>query len=81
MRKVVVEFDEQTFKRLEQVAADSSRGRSDFIRGAVRRALWELEGERAPEDSSVAEVTELESGAVRRTNERRSGRARAKRRR
>jgi hypothetical protein len=43
MRKVVVDFDEQTFKRLEQVASDSSSRRSDFIRGAVRRALWELE--------------------------------------
>lgn len=43
MRKVVVDFDDQTFKRLEQVASDSSSRRSDFIRGAVRRALWELE--------------------------------------
>jgi metal-responsive CopG/Arc/MetJ family transcriptional regulator len=47
MRKVVVEFDEQTFKRLERVASDSSSRRSDFIRGAVRRALWELEEQTA----------------------------------
>ncbi len=77
----MVEFDEQTFRRLEQVAADSSRGRSDFIRGAVRRALWELEGETAPEDELLSEVSQAEVVAVRRTANQRSPRRRAKRRR
>ncbi len=43
--EVVVEFDEQTFQAARAgIASDSSSRRSDFIRGAVRRALWEARG-------------------------------------
>ena len=43
MKQVLVEIDDETAARLESVASGRSRKRSEFIRLAVRRALWELE--------------------------------------
>jgi Arc/MetJ-type ribon-helix-helix transcriptional regulator len=43
--KVLVELDDDTAKKLERVAPARSRQRSEFIRTAVRRALWEREEE------------------------------------
>jgi hypothetical protein len=38
-----VEFDDETAARLERVAPARSRKRPEFIRPAIRKALWELE--------------------------------------
>lgn len=43
MIKVLVELDDDTAARLERVAPSRVRRRSEFIRAALRRALWELE--------------------------------------
>lgn len=44
--KMLVELDEATYRRLEQVAPAKSRARSAFIRTAIQKSLWELEEER-----------------------------------
>jgi predicted transcriptional regulator len=43
MKQLLVELDDDMAARLEQVAPSRSRRRSDFIRAAIRRALWDLE--------------------------------------
>lgn len=43
MKQVIVELDDETVERLEQVAPGRSRRRSEFIRAAIRTALWEAE--------------------------------------
>lgn len=48
MKAFLIELDPETAARLEKVAPGRSRRRSDFIRAAIRRALWEVE-ERATE--------------------------------
>lgn len=43
--KVLIDLDEETAKKLEEVAPARSRLRSEFIRAALRRALWDREEE------------------------------------
>lgn len=43
MKQLLIEIDEDMAKRLERVAPTRSRRRSEFVRSAIRRALWELE--------------------------------------
>ena len=43
MKQLLIEVDDDVMKRLEQVAPGKARQRSEFIRSAIRRALWELE--------------------------------------
>lgn len=43
VKQILVELDAETAARLERAAPARSRRRSEFIRGAIRRALWELE--------------------------------------
>ena len=43
MKELLIELDDETAEKLEQVAPARSRRRSQFIRTAIRRALWELE--------------------------------------
>ena len=43
MKQLLIELDDETAEKLEQVAPGRSRRRSQFIRSAIRRALWELE--------------------------------------
>ena len=43
MKKLLVELDDDLAQRLEEVAPSSSRRRSEFIRKAIRKAIWELE--------------------------------------
>ena len=50
MKSMLVELDDDVAARLERVAPAQSRQRSEFIRNAIRRALWELE-ERATADA------------------------------
>lgn len=50
MKHVLIELDPETAARLERVAPGSARRRSEFVRAAIRKALWELE-ERATEEA------------------------------
>jgi Arc/MetJ-type ribon-helix-helix transcriptional regulator len=43
MKPMLVELDDEVAAKLEQVAPGRARRRSEFIRMAVRRALWDLE--------------------------------------
>lgn len=43
MRQFLIEIDDEVAERLERVAPARSRRRSEFIRMAIRRALWDLE--------------------------------------
>lgn len=46
MKQILIQLDADTAERLERVAPARSRKRSEFIRNAIRRALWEREEER-----------------------------------
>jgi predicted transcriptional regulator len=43
MKQLLIELDDDVAARLEEVAPGRSRRRSEFIRNAIRRALWDLE--------------------------------------
>lgn len=43
MKALIVEFDDDVAAKLERVAPGRDRQRSEFIRNAVRKALWEIE--------------------------------------
>jgi Arc/MetJ-type ribon-helix-helix transcriptional regulator len=43
MKPMLIELDDDVAARLEQVAPGRARRRSEFIRMAVRRALWDLD--------------------------------------
>jgi Arc/MetJ-type ribon-helix-helix transcriptional regulator len=43
MKPLLVELEDEVAAKLEQVAPGRTRRRSEFIRMAVRHALWELE--------------------------------------
>jgi predicted transcriptional regulator len=43
MKQLLIELEDDEAERLEQVAPARSRKRSEFIRAAIRRALWDLE--------------------------------------
>jgi len=43
MKQLLIEIDEEMATKLERVAPTRSRRRSEFIRNAIRQALWELE--------------------------------------
>lgn len=43
MKQILLEVDDETAARLDEVAPARSRKRSEFIRAAIRRALWELQ--------------------------------------
>jgi predicted transcriptional regulator len=43
MKSMLIELDDDDAARLERVAPGRSRRRSEFVRAAIRRALWELE--------------------------------------
>jgi predicted transcriptional regulator len=45
VKQLVIEIEPEIAARLERVAPSRSRRRSEFIRRAIRRALWELEEE------------------------------------
>lgn len=49
MKKLLIELDDATAEELERVAPSRSRKRSEFVRSAIRRALWELEEEATAE--------------------------------
>jgi predicted transcriptional regulator len=43
MKSLLIELEDDVAAKLEAVAPVRSRRRSEFIRSAIRRALWELE--------------------------------------
>ena len=43
MKQLLIEIDTDMATQLERVAPARSRRRSEFIRSAIRQALWELE--------------------------------------
>ena len=43
MKTLIVELDDEIATKLERVAPGRTRQRSEFIRNAVRKALWEIE--------------------------------------
>jgi hypothetical protein len=43
MKQLLIEIDEEMATQLETVAPGRSRRRSEFIRNAIRRALWDLQ--------------------------------------
>ena len=43
MKQILIEVDDDTLARLERVAPARARRRSEFIRAALSRALWEIE--------------------------------------
>lgn len=49
MKKLLIELDDATAEELERVAPSRSRKRSEFVRSAIRKALWELEEEATAE--------------------------------
>ena len=49
MKQVLIEVDDELAAELEKVAPGRSRRRSEFIRFAIRQALWDLEEKRTAE--------------------------------
>jgi predicted transcriptional regulator len=43
MKSLLIELEDEVAEQLEAVAPARSRRRSEFIRQAIRRALWDLE--------------------------------------
>jgi predicted transcriptional regulator len=43
MKQILVEIDDDLLERLDRVAPSRSRRRSEFVRNAIRQALWDLE--------------------------------------
>ena len=43
MKSLLVEVDDELASRLERVAPARSRRRSEFVRTAILKALWEVE--------------------------------------
>jgi len=46
MEKILLELDRETLARLEQIAPSRSRKRSEFLRLAIWKAIWDLEEQR-----------------------------------
>jgi predicted transcriptional regulator len=63
MKALLIELDADTAARLDKVAPSRSRRRSEFIRGAIRGALWELE-ERATEAAYLRQPDSAEDAHV-----------------
>jgi predicted transcriptional regulator len=59
----LIEIDEDMAAQLERVAPTRSRRRSEFIRAAIRRALWELE-ERATAQAYARQPDSAEEAYV-----------------
>jgi predicted transcriptional regulator len=90
MKQLIIEIEPEIAEALERIAPARSRRRSEFIRRAIRKALWELEEQataeayrRAP-DVEVAPVAAetweaREPAPTRRAPARRANRARGKR--
>jgi predicted transcriptional regulator len=49
MKQILIELDAETAARLERVAPGSARRRSEFVRAAIREALWRREEQETAE--------------------------------
>ncbi len=49
MKQLLIEVDDALAAELEKVAPGRSRRRSEFIRYAIRQALWDLEEQKTAE--------------------------------
>ncbi len=49
MKQLLIEVDDALAAELERVAPGRNRRRSEFIRSAIRQALWDLEEKRTAE--------------------------------
>jgi predicted transcriptional regulator len=49
MKQLLIEVDDDLAAKLEKVAPARSRRRSEFIRCAMRQALWDLEEQKMAE--------------------------------
>jgi len=49
MKQLLIEVDDDLAAKLERVAPARSRRRSEFIRYAIRQALWDLEEQKTAE--------------------------------
>ena len=83
MKQLLIEIEDELAEQLEQAAPSRSRRRSEFIRMAIRKALWELEESetaeayaRQPdrEEDSYVDPTVWESKANRKRPSRRNRR-------
>jgi hypothetical protein len=63
MKHMLIDLDPETAAKLEKVAPARSRRRSEFVRAAIRRALWELE-ERATRDAYVRQPQPAEEPSL-----------------
>ena len=63
MVQLLIEVDAAMAERLEAVAPARSRQRSEFVREAIRHALWERE-ERATRAAYLAQPDSLDAGAL-----------------
>jgi len=43
MKQLLVELDDEIAAKLERVAPGRTRQRSEFVRNAIRQALWDIE--------------------------------------
>ncbi len=43
MKQILIEIDDELAEMLEKVAPTRSRRRSEFVRRAIRQALWDVE--------------------------------------
>ena len=46
MKSLLVQLDEPTFRALNRIAPAAKRQRAEFVRSAIRKAIWETEEER-----------------------------------
>lgn len=81
MKNLLIELDDATARRLERVAPARSRRRSEFIREAIRKALWAIEERetaaayrRKPDSEADASFDPAAWEAPRRHRSRRRGR-------
>jgi hypothetical protein len=43
MKAILLDLDDDTRMRLERIVPAGSRRRAEFVRAAIRKALWEIE--------------------------------------
>jgi predicted transcriptional regulator len=63
MKTLIVELDDEVAAKLEVVAPGRTRQRSEFIRNAIRKALWELE-EQATAEAYTRQPDSAESAYI-----------------
>jgi predicted transcriptional regulator len=80
MKSMLIELDDEVAAKLEQVAPGRTRQRSEFIRRAIRRALWDLD-EQATADAYKRQPDAGPAYVDRAAWEPRAGRARRRARR